>query len=171
MVEVFVYHVWATKIARLLLPCCLWNVFLFASIAIPSLTAGKNLLLFLLPHILTKYNYCGSRRMGNLRLSLDTHRSRNRGEKEWIFLRAALIETKEPGGMELLIIKIFFLFPKYLASLSFINTTKLVCHGNSKDLGIFTWFSYHLSPKMSPGQQWDYLNPESMGKKSSFFPF
>ena len=39
--------------------------------------------------------------MGDLSLSLDTHRSINREEKERIFLRAALIETKELGGIEL----------------------------------------------------------------------
>ena len=52
-------------------------------------------------HILTKYNYCGSRSMGDSSLSLDTHRSRNREEKQRICLRAALIEMKELGGMEL----------------------------------------------------------------------
>ena len=35
-------------------------------------------------HILTKYNYCGSSNMGDLSLSLGTHRSRNREEKEYV---------------------------------------------------------------------------------------
>lgn len=50
--------------------------------SIPSLTPGKSPLLFLFPYILTKHNSCGRRRMGNLRFSLNTHRSRNRGDRE-----------------------------------------------------------------------------------------
>ena len=39
--------------------------------------------------------------MGDSSLSLDTHTSRNREEKQRVCLRAALIEMKELGGMEL----------------------------------------------------------------------
>lgn len=34
--------------------------------------------------------------MGNLKLSLNTHRSRNREERDNEYLRATSIETKEP---------------------------------------------------------------------------
>lgn len=69
--------------------------------------------------------------------------------------------------MQLSNIKTFFSFPTYLASLNSINTVELMCLGNSKDLRMFTWFSNHLSLKMSSAVAMrDSLNPESMRKKS-----
>lgn len=51
--------------------------------------------------------------------------------------------------MQLFNIKTFFEFLKYLISLSSINMNELICLGNSKDLGMFTWCSDHVFPKMS----------------------
>lgn len=84
--------------------------------------------------------------MGNLRLSLNTHRSRNRGKNEWIF-KSCTDRNNGNGDMELFNIILFFSFPQELISLSSVNTAELICLGNSKDLGMLTWLSNHIFPK------------------------
>lgn len=104
---------------------------------------------------------------GEFKASLS--RDQEVGEKENEYLKAILTETKEPKNMELFNIKTFFSFPKYLIALSAINN-ELICLGNSKDLGMFAGFNNHLSQNVC-GSSRESVNPESMGKKSSFLSF